>query len=200
MNEIKNDINLRKAISRKEEKLPPMPSDLNERLMQRLQEEEKPSRRRTLPIALRWMTAAAVLVAVLALFTWKSQTSKTQPQNAETTAQLAPQEDTLKVIEKDNVVKSPTTHVMIANDTREVEQQHTRRLETSQPKKKNRKAVKAQEPILAEAEPLPEEPETEQEYLPTEPDPFLLAAAEAQDIRARGERLYQEVVQMINNQ
>ena len=203
MNEIKNDINLRKAISRKEEKLPPMPSDLNERLMQRLQEEEKPSRRRTLPIALRWMTAAAVLVAVLALFTWKSQTSKTQPQNAETTAQLAPQEDTLKVIEKDNVVKSPTTHVMIANDTREVEQQHTRRLETPQPKKKNRKAVKVQdtpvEPMLAEAEPLPEEPEMEKEYLPTELDPFLLAAAEAQDIRARGERLYQEVVQMINN-
>ena len=88
------------------------------------------------------------------------------------------------------------------NDTREVEQLHTRSLETPQPKKKTRKAVRVEEPLITEAEPLPEESETEmqEEYLPTEPDPFLLAAAEAQDIRARGERLYQEVVQMINNQ
>jgi len=151
MNEIKNDINLRKAISRKEEKLPPMPSDLNERLMQRLQEEEKPSRRRTLPIALRWMTAAAVLVAVLALFTWKSQTSKTQPQNAETTAQLAPQEDTLKVIEKDNVVKSQTTHVKIANVTRYDRKRNTRRLESSQPTIADEPQTSTETPVLANA-------------------------------------------------
>lgn len=193
MNEIKNDINLREAISRKEQKLPQIPSDLNERLLNKLIDSPSQPRRTPLLSKVWWMAVAAVLVAVLALFTWKSQTPKTQPQ-------MAKQENAPKVIEKDNVDKTPTTHVMIANDTRYVEQQHTRRLETSQPKKKNRKAVKAQEPMLAEAEPLPEEPETEQEYLPTEPDPFLLAAAEAQDIRARGERLYQEVVQMINNQ
>ena len=192
MHEINNDINLREAISRKEQKLPQMPNDLNERLLQRLQEEEKPSKHRNLPIILRWMAAAAVIVAVLALFTWKSQTSKSQPQ-------IAKQENAPKVIEKDNVDKSQTSHVNFANDTREVEQLHTRRLESSQPKKKNRKAVKPQEPMIAEAEPMPEETETEQEYLPKEPDPYLLAAAETQDIRSRGEHLYQEVAQIVNN-
>ena len=192
MNEIKNDINLREAVSRKEQKLPPMPSDLNERVLKNLI--DSPSQPRRAPLLSKgwWIAVAAVLVAVLALFTWKSQTPKTQPQ-------IAKQENAPKVIEKDSVDKSPTTHVMLANDTREVEQQHTRRLETPQPKKKNRKAVKVEEPLLAEAEPMPEEPETEQTYLPTEPDPFQLAAAETQDVRARGERLYQEVAQMINN-
>ena len=196
MNEIKNDINLREAVSRKEQKFPPMPSDLNERVLNKLIDSPSQPRRSPLLSNVWWMAVAAVLVAVLALFTWKSQTPKTQPR-------MAKQEDTLKVIEKDNVDKSPTTHVKIADDTRELCKQPTRRLETPQPKKKNRKAVKVEdtpvEPMLAEAEPLPEEVETEQTYLPTEPDPFLLAAAEAQEIRARGERLYQEVVQMINN-
>ena len=36
MNNIKNDINLREAIGRREQKLPPMPADLNERVMKRL--------------------------------------------------------------------------------------------------------------------------------------------------------------------
>ena len=192
MNEIKNDINLREAVSRKEQKLPPMPSDLNERVLKSLIDSPSQPRRSPLLSKVWWMAVAAVLVAVLALFTWKSQTPKTQPQ-------IAKQENAPKVIEKDSVDKSPTTHVNFANNTRELCQQHTRRLETPQPKKKNRKAVKIEEPLLAESETLPEEPETEQTYLPTEPDPFQLAAAETQDVRARGERLYQEVAQMINN-
>ena len=191
------DTDIREALQRKFADTPQVPSDLNERLLQRIQKEEDTApKHRILPIALRWIAVAAVLVAVLALFTWKSYSTKIQPQ-------MAKQENAPKVIEKDHVGKLQTSHVNFANDTREVEQQHTRRLETPQPKKKNRKAVKVEdtlvEPMLAEAEPLPEEVETEQTYLPTEPDPFLLAAAEAQDIRARGERLYQEVVQMINN-
>ena len=40
MNDIKNDKNLREAVSRKEQKLPPMPADLNERLQQRLSSPE----------------------------------------------------------------------------------------------------------------------------------------------------------------
>ena len=65
----------------------------------------------------------------------------------------------------------------------------------------------AEEPLLAEAETMQEEvpteepmqEEAEQEYLPVESDPFLLAVVEAQDIRARGERLYEEVAQKKNN-
>ena len=198
MNEIKNDINLREAVNRKEQKLPQMPSDLNERVLNSLI--DTPSRPRRTPLLSRgwWIAAAAVLVAVLALFTWKSQTPKTQPQ-------IAKQENAPKVIEKDSVDKSPTTHVKLSNNTREVEQQHTRRLETPQPKKKNRKAVKVQdtpveEPLLAEAEPVQEEKKQEYQSLvspvPTQNEdlePYLVAAAQAQDIRSRGKRLSQEV-------
>ena len=68
--------------------------------------------------------------------------------------------------------------------------------------KRTYKVRKVQEESqLAEAETMPEEVETEQksEYRPTDPDPMLLAAAFAQDVRSRGERLHQEVAQSINN-
>ena len=66
--------------------------------------------------------------------------------------------------------------------------------------KRTYKVRKVQEESqLAEAELIQEEAEAEQDYLPKEPNPYLLAAAETQDIRSRGERLYQEVAQLINN-
>lgn len=90
---------------------------------------------------------------------------------------------------------------------------------TSQPVKKHKKAVmrrNAQEkPMLSQAEPKQESAESKQEStipvnLPdghdTAPafsssmeDPFLLAAAQAQDIRSRGERLHQEISMLMNN-
>ena len=65
--------------------------------------------------------------------------------------------------------------------------------------KKHRKAYKPalEEPVPQEVEPVQEEQENE--YLPQQPDPFLLAAAETQNIRSRGERLFQEVNEIINN-
>lgn len=63
MNDINNDTNLRKAVGRRERQLPPMPADLNERLMKRLQEPDaaKKSRdRRT------WLyTIVAVAASIL---------------------------------------------------------------------------------------------------------------------------------------
>ena len=41
MNELRNDKNLQEAVNRREQKLPPLPADLNERLMQRLEEAQK---------------------------------------------------------------------------------------------------------------------------------------------------------------
>ena len=187
------DTDIREALRRKFADTPQVPADLNKRVLQNSLTASPSQTRRSPLLWRRWgRLAAAVLVAVVALFTWKSHTPKTQPQ-------MAKQESAPKVIEKDSVDKSPSQHVMIANTARYDDQHNTLRSKTSQPKKKNRKAVKAEEPMIAEAEPLPEEPETTQEYLPTEPDPFLLAAAEAQDIRARGERLFQEVAQIINH-
>ena len=98
-----------------------------------------------------WISAAAVLVAVLALFTWKSFKPESQPQLAEKKEELVPQKDTTKVIEKDNVVKSLTTHVMLANDTRDVGQRHTRRLKSSQPTIADEPQTSTETPALANA-------------------------------------------------
>lgn len=197
------DTDIREALQRKYADTPKVPSDLSERLLQRIDKaEETTSTRRELPIVLRWLAAAAVLVAVLALFTWKSHSTKIQPQ-------IAKHENAPKVIEKDSVDKSPTTHVMLANDTREVEQQHTRRSKTSQQKKKIEEETKVQntpveEPLLAEAEPIQEERKQEyQSIVPAVPtqsedlEPRFLAASQAQDIRSRGERLSREVALLI---
>ena len=70
-----------------------------------------------------------------------------------------------------------------------------------QPAKKRRKVRKPiqEETVPREAEPVQAEPEQENEYLPQHPDLYLMAVADARDIRSRGERLYQEVAQIINN-
>ena len=97
---------------------------------------------------------------------------------------------------------------------------------TPRPVKKQKKTVKRrsakEKPMLAEARPKRESPEPKKESTKpkqesTEPvnhpdgpdttpafrssmeDPFLLAAAQAQNIRSRGERLHQEISMLMNN-
>jgi hypothetical protein len=84
---------------------------------------------------------------------------------------------------------------------------------TPQPVKQQRGPVRKRstqkKPLLAEASPKPVNVETvpeQEEYpvapstlRPTQQDPFLLAAAQAQDIRQRGERLHHEIAQLMEN-
>ena len=63
MNEIRNDKNLQEAVSRREQKLPPMPADLNERLMLRLEEQKAPVAK---PRRF-WLYAAIAVAASIAL-------------------------------------------------------------------------------------------------------------------------------------
>ena len=118
-----------------------------------------------------WGSVAAVLIAVVALFTWRSLMPQQPTQLAEKTEKPVIQEDTSKVIEKHNVPHEPTTHVKLANDTRVVDQRHTHSLRTTQPKGESPQAVKAQitpaEPLLTEAE---AEPISEQETPNIPPD------------------------------
>ena len=63
---LQGDDNLREAIRRREQKQPPMPADLNDRLMKRLGEPTpNPSPREGGPKRLRWMTAAACLLVIV---------------------------------------------------------------------------------------------------------------------------------------
>ena len=189
MNEIKKDTNLREAVRRSVQQLPPLPDDLNARLLQRLEAQEAPSGRRALPHLLRW-AAVAVVLSGMGLLGLKFGTGKTAPQPTTETPPVA-----------EAVAPAPPVVLPEHKEPQEILPQAAENTAASKhPRLRKQKSALAQ----AEAEPTPEDSaeakvETEQEYLPTTPDPFLLAAAEAQDIRARGERLCREVVQMINN-
>ena len=63
MNDIKNDKNLREAVSRREQQQPPLPEGLNEQLLQRLEEPETAPKPRRL-----WIYAAVAAAASIALF------------------------------------------------------------------------------------------------------------------------------------
>ena len=89
--------------------------DRDEALFDALVAEKKQASRFTKTIGRTLLAIAAVLVAVLALFTWKSHKPQNQPQLAEKTEEIAPQENTPKVVEKRNVVKTQTSNVTIAN-------------------------------------------------------------------------------------
>ena len=77
---------------------------------------------------------AAVLIAVVALFTWWNFKPQDQPQLAEKTEKPVGQKDTTQVIKKDNVDKSQTKHVKLANLTREVDKVNVPRSKTTRVK------------------------------------------------------------------
>lgn len=174
----------------------PIPEGMEERLsalIDRLEAEEKGRRR--LNLSWKWIgggsIAAAACILLLLVFRFNQEPAKKQPVVAE----------------------------IVEQDTLQPTQQHVNEGMTQEPGKPNKamkphKVHKTQtesmlaeaepmqeeaEPLQEEAEPLQEEAEAEQDYLPKEPDPYLLAAADAKDIRARGELVYQEVVQIMNN-
>ena len=79
MNDIKNDKNLREAVSRKEQKLPPMPADLNERLQQRLSSPEGTRIRRGWGVRLLLILAAAASITLLIVFYTGKQQRPQEP-------------------------------------------------------------------------------------------------------------------------
>ncbi len=77
MNDIKNDKNLREAVSHREQQLPLIPDDLNERVMKSLVEPETAPKSRRL-----WVyaaVAAAASIALLIVFNWDKQQSPQEP-------------------------------------------------------------------------------------------------------------------------
>ena len=125
------------------------------------------------------LVGAIAASIVIAFILWPDNLVEEQPVIAE-------------VVEEQPVQEAPKV-----SENSEVSE-NSDKSEPSEPVKPKRtyKARKAiEEPQLAEAERMPEEAEVKMEldYLPKEPDPFLLAAVEAQDIRSRGAQLFQEV-------
>ena len=149
-------------------------------------------------VALKWLAAVAACVFLLLIFHFRQNQAEEKPIVAEVAEHSTPQ------------VVSPSVSPTIVEEKKD--KQLTKVQPTSQPMKKQRKAVKKrstqEKPMLAEAEPkqestepdnLPDGPDTTPAFRPSMEDPFLLAASHAQDIRSRGERLHQEISMLMNN-
>ena len=88
MNNIKNDINLREAVRRREQKLPPMPEDLNEKVMNSLSlghlHVERGLKRRMFPLSWRgvcvWGSLAASILIAFLLWPKGDEAPITQPE------------------------------------------------------------------------------------------------------------------------
>lgn len=195
MNELKNDNNLRQAVSRREQQLPPMPADLNERLMQRIEETE-PARSETKPR--RWWLYAAVAVAasiaLLIVFNFGKQQTPQEPLVALRVGQ--PTTSVPEPVEGEPVIEEPSN---AASES----------VEAPAPQPSQKPAKKRQETVmkLVELIPTPEvEPALTAEAEPTpesatnaEEDPLVAMAAQLEDIRSRGQRLQQEITAIMNN-
>jgi len=194
MNELKNDNNLREAIGRREQQLPPMPADLNERVMKGLMEPETAAPPRRL-----WLYAAVAVAAGIALLIifhlGKEQTAQepvvaqqTVGQPAASKPTEAPEPVAAKPRQEEMKVEAPPAQ---------------------QPAKKHRKVMRklieliptaeAKSAHTAAAEPAPEAETPSPDYYPTEQDPFVAMAAQVEDIRSRGMALQQEITALMNN-
>ena len=195
MNELKNDNNLRQAVSRREQQLPPMPADLNERLMQRLGETGQ-ARPKAKQKRLWLYTAIAVAASIVLLIVFnfgKGQTSQ-EPLVAQTVEQ--PTAPVSEPVEGESVIEEPSNAVSEPVEAPAPQSSH-------KPAKKHQETVmklveliptlEVEPALTAEAEPTPEATAN------TEEDPLVAMAAQLEDIRSRGQRLQQEITAIMNN-
>ena len=195
MNELKNDNNLRQAVSRREQQLPPMPADLNKRLMQRIAESE-PARPETKSRRL-WIYAAVAVAASIALLIVFHFGKEQTPQESLVALRVGqPTTSVPEPVEGEPVIEEPSN---AASES----------VEAPAPQPSQKPAKKRQETVmkLVELIPTPEvEPALTAEAEPTpeaaantEEDSLVAMAAQLEDIRSRGQRLQQEITAIMNN-
>ena len=222
MNELRNDKNLQEAVNRREQKLPPLPADLNERLMQRLEEAEQ-----TRPVAKQrhlWLytaIAVAASIVLLIVFNFGKQQTSQEPLVAQTVEQ--PTAPVPEPIEGESVIEEPSNTVSEPVEAPAPQPTH-------KPAKKHQKTVMQ----LVELIPTSETASANVKTLPaslidkvkaydkqsdlsrttgideTDPlvamttgideiDPLVAMATQVENIRQRGQRLQQEIDNRIDN-
>lgn len=184
---LERDNILREAISRREQRQPSMPSDLNARLMQRMEQSDvKPKRRIWLYVV---SGVAASILLLLTLHFWQ----KTEETPQSVVAKQDPPKQTITV-KKLEVVEQKTVAVM--EEPKPVQQvvpqkkvvaKVAKRQEVVEGKEKVQELPAA--PVEEELMAVVEEPV----YDPMIEDPYAFVMNQMQDIRSRGERLQQEV-------
>lgn len=184
---LERDNILREAISRREQRQPSMPSDLNARLMQRMEQSDvKPKHRIWLYVV---SGVAASILLLLTLHFW--QKTEETPQSVVGKQNQPKQTITVKkpeVVEQKTVavVEEPKP-VQQAVPQKKVVAKVAKRQEVVEEKEKVQKLPAA--PVEEELMAVVEEPV----YDPMIEDPYAFVMNQMQDIRSRGERLQQEV-------
>ena len=183
---LERDNVLREAINRREQKLPSMPSDLNARLMQRMdQKDEKPKRRLWLYV----VSGVAASVLLLLMFHLWLKTEET-PQSVVAKQHPPKKEITVK---KPEVVEQKT--VAVVEEPKPVQEVVPQKKVVAKVVKKQKveEEVGVQElpvdPVEEELMAMTQEPA----YEPVIEDPYAYVMNQMRDIRSRGERLQQEV-------
>lgn len=125
--------------------------DRDEALFDALLAEKRNGPRFTKSMGKALLAIAAVLIAVVALFTWWNFKPQQPTQLAEKTEKPVEQKDTPKVIEKRDVVKTQTSNVTIANVKRDNRKRQTSRLESSQPTIADKVQTASETPVLTNA-------------------------------------------------
>ena len=196
MNELRNDKNLRQAVNRREQQLQALPDDLNERLLQRLKEEQAPAKHHRL-----WLYAtvsAAACFALLFVFHFTQEQSSQQPVVAQQMEELTPQQ-TEQTSEATEPVEAPQPVV-------EEPKQAVAKVD-AQPVRKSTKKQRKTVTKLVELIPTTEgegrdmvatEPTDEAEFS-FDQDPLVAMAEHVQNIRSRGKRLQQAIEDKLNN-
>ena len=184
---LERDNILREAISRREQRQPSMLSDLNARLMQRMEQSDvKPKHRIWLYVV---SGVAASILLLLTLHFWQ----KTEETPQSVVAKQDPPKQTITV-KKPEVVEQKT--VAVVEEPKPVQQ--------AVPQKKVVAKVAKRQEVVEEKEKVQELPAASVEeelmavveepvYDPMIEDPYAFVMNQMQDIRSRGERLQQEV-------
>ena len=191
MNDIKNDINLKEAVSRREQQLPPMPEGLNEKVMGSLEEYDCLKKKTPLHRGRGWrwvFLAAACVAGFVVIFLAPPKSAEKQPPLALEKPRVESQESRVESQESRVESQEPTVN--------------SRRPKAKSQRPKAQKQNPVEEPLLAEAETVEEFP-TEaiyQEFLDKmrKPSPSSYAT-QTQEIRQRGEQVTQYVA-MLNQQ
>ena len=203
MNELNNDKNLREAVNRREQQLQALPDDLNDRLLQRLEEELSPAKHK--PLWLYAAVAAAACIALLFVFHYTQEQSSQQPVVAQQMEEQTPQQT-----EQTAEVTEPVEATEPVDETPEPVVEEPKQAVAkvdAQPVRKSTKKQRKTVTKLVELIPTTEgegrdmaatEPTTEAEFS-FDQDPLVAMAEHVQNIRSRGKRLQQAIEDKLNN-
>lgn len=210
MNELRNDKNLHEAVSRREQQLPPLPADLNERLMQRLEEPATAPKSRRL-----WLYAAisvAACIALLIVFNFGKQQTVEEPLVAQQTVKQDPPQPTPAVsepAEAQPVAAEAQPTQKSVKKQRKVVMKLVELIPTSETASANVKTLPAslidkvkaydQQSDLSRTTGIDDTDPLVARTIDIDEDPLVAMAAQVEGIRQRGQRLQQEITALMNN-